>query len=225
MFIGHFAVAFAAKRVEPEVSLGTTFVAAQLADLLWPCFLLAGVEHVTIAPGETAFTPLRFDSYPVSHSLLTLVGWGALMGGLHWWRQRRLRAAVTIALLVVSHWVLDFATHRPDMPLTPWSPVKLGLGLWNSVVGTLAVETAMFVAGVWLYLSATRARGRVGRYGLAALIALLGVIYLGAAFGPPPPSAHAIAVSMLPAPMIALWAAWADRHRVVEADDSPLLTG
>ena len=99
MFVGHFAVAFAAKRVEPSVSLGTYFAAAQLPDLLWPYFLLAGVEHVTIAPGSTAFTPLRFDSYPVSHSLLTVIGWGALMGGLHWWRKRRLRAAVTIALL------------------------------------------------------------------------------------------------------------------------------
>jgi membrane-bound metal-dependent hydrolase YbcI (DUF457 family) len=213
MFIGHFAVAFAAKRVEPSVSLGTYFAAAQLPDLLWPYFLLAGVEHVTIAPGSTAFTPLRFDSYPISHSLLTVIGWGALMAGVHWWRKRRRLAAVTIALAVVSHWVLDFATHRPDMPLTPWSPVKLGLGLWNSVVGTLVVESAMFVGGVWLYLSATRARDGVGRYGLAALIALLVVIYLGAAFGPPPPSMHAIAVSMLPALGIAIWAAWVDRGR------------
>jgi len=213
MFIGHFALAFATKRVEPSVSLGTYFAAAQLPDVLWPCFLLAGVEHVTIAPGSTAFTPLRFDSYPVSHSLLTVIGWGALMGGLHWWRKRRLRAAVTIALLVVSHWVLDWVTHRPDMPLTPWSPLKLGLGLWNSVVGTLVVESTLFVGGVCLYLSATRARDAVGRYGLAALVALLVVIYLGAAFGPPPPSVHAMAVSMLPALGIAFWAAWADRHR------------
>lgn len=213
MFIGHFALAFAAKRVEPSVSLGTYFAAAQLPDLLWPCLLLAGVEHVTIAPGSTAFTPLRFDSYPVSHSLLSVIGWAALMGGLHWWRKGRPRAAVMIALLVVSHWVLDFATHRPDMPLTPWSPVKLGLGLWNSVLGTLIVESAMFVGGVWLYLSATRARDGVGRYGLAALIAMLLVIYVGAAFGPPPPSVQAMAVSMLPALGIAFWAAWADRHR------------
>jgi uncharacterized membrane protein len=213
MFIGHFAVAFAAKRVEPSVSLGTYFAAAQLPDVLWPYFLLTGVEHVTIAPGSTAFTPLRFDSYPISHSLLTVIGWGALMGGLHWWRKRRPLAAATIALLVVTHWVLDFLTHRPDMPLTPWSPVRMGLGLWNSVAATLVVESAMFLAGVWLYVTDTRARGGVGRYGLAALIALLVVIYLGAAFGPPPPSVQAIAVSMLPAPALAFWAAWVDRDR------------
>jgi hypothetical protein len=116
----------------------------------------------------------------------------------------------TIALLVISHWVLDFATHRPDMPLTPWSPVKLGLGLWNSVAGTLVVESAMFVAGLWLYLSATRASDGIGRNGLAALITLLIVIYLGAAFGPPPPSVPAIALSMLPAIALVFWAAWVD---------------
>lgn len=213
MFIGHFAVALAAKRAEPSASLGTYFAAAQLPDILWPYFLLAGVEHVTIAPGTTAFTPLRFDSYPISHSLLTVMGWGALMGGLHWWRKRRLRAALTIALLVVSHWVLDFATHRPDMPLTPWSPVKLGLGLWNSVLGTLVVESAMFVGGVSLYLSHRRARDGVGRHGLAALIGLLVVIYVAAAFGPAPPSARAVALSAIPMPLLAIWAAWADRHR------------
>jgi hypothetical protein len=118
-----------------------------------------------------------------------------------------------IALLVVSHWVLDFATHRPDMPLTPWSPVKLGLGLWNSVVGTLVIESAMFVGGVWLYLSHTRARDGVGRYGLAALVALLVVIYLGAAFGPAPPSAGVVALSTTPLVLLAFWAAWVDRHR------------
>src|SRR5262249_42567765 len=120
MFIGHFALAYAAKRVEPEVSLGTSMAAGQLADILWPYFLLAGLEKVTVAPGDTAFTPLRFDAYPISHSLLTLLGWGVLFGGLHWWRKRRLRAAALLAGLVVSHWVLDFVTHRPDMPLVPW---------------------------------------------------------------------------------------------------------
>lgn len=213
MFIGHFAVAFAAKRVESSVSLGTYFAAAQLPDILWPYLLRAGVEHVTVLPGSTAFTPLRFDSYPISHSLLTMIGWGALMGALHWWRKRRLRAAVTIALVVVSHWILDFVTHRPDMPLTPWTPVKLGLGLWNSVVGTLVVESAMFALGVWLYLSHTRARDGIGRYGLAALVALLVVIYFAAAFGAVPPSARAVALSAIPMPLLALWAAWADRHR------------
>jgi len=215
MFIGHFAVAFAAKRVQPSLSLGTSIVAAQLPDVLWPFLLLAGVEHVTVDPGNTAFTPLRFDSYPISHSLVTVIGWGLLFAAVHWVGKRRPRAAGLLAGLVVSHWVLDFATHRADMPLLPGSGPKVGLGLWNSVPATLVVEGLMFAAGIWLYLSGTRARDGVGRYALAALVAFLLVAYLASAFGPPPPSAHAIALASAPGFLVAFWAAWADRHRDV----------
>jgi FtsH-binding integral membrane protein len=214
VFIGHFALGFAAKKLDPGPSVGTYFLAAQLADTLWPVLLLAGVEHVTIAPGDTPFTPLRFDGYPVSHSLLTLALWGAALAGLHWARKRNPRAALLLGLLVLSHWVLDYATHRPDLPLVPWSSRVLGLGLWYSVPATLVVEVTLFAAGVWLYLGATRARDRVGRYGTAALVGFLIVIYLANVFGPPPPSVAAIAwAGLLGAALILAWAVWVDRHR------------
>ena len=69
MFIGHFALGFATKRVAPQVSLGTLFLAAQFVDLLWPTLLLLGVERVSIDPALRG-APLRFEHYPVSHSLL-----------------------------------------------------------------------------------------------------------------------------------------------------------
>ena len=100
MFLGHFAMAYGAKRLAPRTSLGTLFAAAQLPDLVWPVLLLAGVEHATIVPGETAFTPLRFDSYPISHSLLTVAAGGALFGALHYWRRRRPLDALVLALLL-----------------------------------------------------------------------------------------------------------------------------
>src|SRR5688572_6339507 len=121
MFIGHFAVALAAKRVAPGTSLGWLFAACQLPDLIWPVFLLTGVERARVAPGDTAFTPLAFEHYPWSHSLLMMVGWGVLLGAAYMLRDRDGRAALTLALLVVSHWVLDWITHRPDMPLVPGS--------------------------------------------------------------------------------------------------------
>ena len=40
MFIGHFAVAFAAKRVEASVSLGTYFAAAQFPFLVLHALVL-----------------------------------------------------------------------------------------------------------------------------------------------------------------------------------------
>jgi hypothetical protein len=123
------------------------------------------------------------------------------------------RGGVVIALLVVSHWVLDVITHRPDMPVYPGGP-PLGLGLWNSVAGTVLVEAVMFVAGVWLYATATRARNRAGRYGFWTLIAVLLLFYVGSLFSPPPPGRTALAVGgIIFGWLFVVWAWWGDRHR------------
>ncbi len=193
MFIGHYAVALAAKRVAPRTSLGTLFAATSLADLLWPVFLLFGWEQAHVVPGPNPFLTLWLDSIPISHSLITLIGWGALFAYLYRVRTGDGRAALVVALLVVSHWLLDYVTHRPDMPLYPGG-TPLGLGLWNSVTGTVAVEGVMFVAGVWLYATATRARDRTGTYGFWSLIAVLVLSYVGSLFSPPPPTRVALAV-------------------------------
>ena len=213
MFLGHFAVGFAARASQPRTSLGTCFAAAQLPDLIWPVLLLAGVERVVIAPGDTAFTPLRFESYPYSHSLVTVAIWGMIFALIYWLRARNGSAARLLAGLVVSHWVLDYFTHRPDMPIVPGYDQVLGLGLWNSILATLVIEGLMFVAGVAWYLRATRPADKVGRYGLAALLAFLVISYVASAFGPPPPSVTAIAVVCIAGGLLVFWAAWVDRHR------------
>ena len=215
MFLGHFGLAFAAKPAAPAVSLGTLFLACQFADLLWPMLLLGGVERVTIDPGNTAFTPLAFEHYPYSHSLLTLAGWAVLVAMLY----RALghigvRAAVIVGLVVWSHWWLDFVTHRPDLPLAPGGAARLGLGLWNSVPGTLVVETLLFAAGVLLYARATRARDRAGSIGLWSLVAVLFAVHLANAFGPPPPGATAIAIAGFAMWLFVWWGYFVDRHRV-----------
>jgi hypothetical protein len=215
MFIGHYAVALAAKRAVPAVSLGTLFLAAQFLDGLWPLFLLGGVEHVEIAPGDTAFTPLAFVDYPISHSLAMSTVWAVALGAACYLVRRLRGAAVMIGALVMSHWVLDWLSHRPDLPLYPGGATRVGLGLWNSVPGTLAVETAMFAAGLGLYLAATSARDRTGVVALWALVVVLLAAYLGAAFGPPPPSVDVIAYSGALGWLTVGWGYWIDRHREV----------
>src|SRR2546430_12017073 len=80
MILGHYGVALACKRLAPRTSLGTLVLAAQLLDELWPIFLLLGIELVRIVPGLMAANPLDFVSYPISHSLVSAVGWGVLLG-------------------------------------------------------------------------------------------------------------------------------------------------
>jgi membrane-bound metal-dependent hydrolase YbcI (DUF457 family) len=215
MFIGHFGLALAAKKASPAISLGMLFLACQFADLLWPTLVLAGVERVEIAPGATAVTPLDFVSYPYSHSLVALILWGAIAGGVYAALRREPgAAAVTLALLVISHWLLDYLTHRPDMPLTIGGPERVGLGLWNSVPGTLAVELTVFGAGLAFYLRSTTARDRIGSIALWALAVFLLVIYLANIFGPPPPSVTAVAWAAQAMWLLVLWGYWVDGHRV-----------
>jgi LexA-binding, inner membrane-associated putative hydrolase len=241
MFIGHFALGYAAKQWAPRLSLAVLFAAAIFADLLWPVLVALGIEHVRIVPGITAATPLEFISYPYSHSLLTLT----LLGALFAWLAVRCAPVAPVApnapnapnapvapnapnasvapnnralliivlLLVVSHWVLDVVTHIPDMPLYPNGP-KFGLGLWNSVPGTLAVETVLFAIGVWMYARATTACDATGKWAFVGVTSFLFVGFVVNANGTPPPSVTALWMMALGLGALTLWLAWfADRHR------------
>ena len=215
MFIGHFGLGFAAKKAAPAVSLGTLFAACQFADLLWPTLVLLGYEQVQVQPGATKFTPLNFISYPYSHSLLALCVWGAAFGAIYFAiRRARVSSAVTVALLVVSHWALDYLTHRPDMPLTLNGADRLGLGLWNSTPGTLAVELTIFAAGIVLYVHETAPRDRIGSVGFWTLVGFLLAVYFASAFGPPPPTAAAVAWSAQAMWLLVIWGYWVDKHRI-----------
>jgi membrane-bound metal-dependent hydrolase YbcI (DUF457 family) len=213
LFLGHYAVALAAKRAAPRTSLGTLFFAAQLADMLWPVLLLVGWERVRIVGGPNPFLIFAFDAYPISHSLVTLIGWALLVGLLYRVRTGYATGAVVLGACVLSHWVLDVVTHRPDLPLYPGGPT-VGLGLWHSPAGTVLVEGLMSVAGVAIYLTATRARSRGGRLGFWALVAVLALAYGATLASGPPPSVQAVAIGgIVFGWLFVAWAARVDRRR------------
>lgn len=213
MFIGHFGVALAAKRLAPRTSLATLMVAAQFLDLLWPVFLLLGFEHVRVVPGITKVQALDFYDYPLSHSLNMAFRW-SLAFGLIYYIIRRYRSGAWVAgCLVLSHWLLDLLVHRPDLPLWRGGP-KYGLGLWNSWPASISLELLFFAAGIWLYVSATRSRDWVGKYAFWSLIVFLFLGWLAATFGPPPPNVHQLALTATAMWLLVVpWAWWADTHR------------
>ena len=213
MFIGHFAVAFAAKRVAPRTSVATLAAAAAFVDILWPVFLMLGIESVRIDPGNTPFTALVFESYPWTHSLLMGIVWGAVFGFVYRARTKYTRGAWVVAALVVSHWFIDWIVHVPDLTLTPWGASRNGLGLWRSIAATLAVEVPLFIAGTAVYVATTRARNRKGSIGFWGFIAFLLVAYVGN-IGQAPPNVTAIAITALLGTAISLlWMWWFDRNR------------
>lgn len=219
MFLGHYGAALAAKgtRAGRSTSLGALIAAAQLLDLIWPILLLAGIERVRIEPGLMATSPLDFEHYPWSHSLLMTLVWAAFAGAL-WYAWRRSRAAaLLIAGLVLSHWLLDAPFHRPDLPLYPGSTTLVGGGLWDSVAVTFALEALLLGIGVFVYARATRARDRIGSWGLWLGVALLALFFFGAGSAPPP-SERALAISALSLWLFVPWGAWIDRHRISRAE-------
>lgn len=211
MFLGHYALALGAKRVTPRTSLGVLFAAAQLPDLLWPLFLILGWER--IGPGTSGFLSISFTYYPWSHSLLLVVGWSVLAALFYFAITRDLRGSSIVALLGVSHWVLDYVTHLPDLPLYPGGPL-VGLGLWKSTTATVVIEGLMWIAGIAMYVKATRARDRIGSYGFWVLMLVLTLIYVSSTTSPAPSNLSSVGWMAL----VGLWlvpvlAAWIDAHR------------
>src|SRR4030095_6253092 len=210
------AVGLAAKRAAPAVSLGTLILACQFADIIWPNFVLLGIERLAIAPGITAVTPLDFIAYPYYHSLVALAVWGVVVAGVY--RLLRGRSVTTLSLAVIagvvlSHWVLDVVSHRPDMPGGAGGGPLLGFGLWRSVPATLVVEFSMLAIGLAVYTRATQPRDRTGTLALWSMVAVLVALYLASVLGPPPPSPEAVAWSAEGVWLFVLWGYWIDRHR------------
>jgi len=206
-------MALGAKKAVPKISLGTLFLAAQFVDLLWPLLLLLGIEHVRIDPGNTAVTPLDFYDYPFTHSLTGALVWSILVGGAFYAIRRNNKGAIALGVVAFSHWVLDFLTHRPDLPLAFGEGPRFGLGLWDSVAGTVIVEVGLFFAGTALYAKTTRALDRIGSFGFWTLIGVLSAIYLANLFGPPPPDVRAIGVAGNALWLFVIWGYWVDKHR------------
>ncbi len=213
MFIGHYGVGLAAKKIDNRPSLGTLFLAAQFLDILWPVFILLGLERVEIDPLPRKFLTLHFTSYPFSHSLAAALVWSLLFGLVYYWIRKNVRVSIMLGLLVLSHWILDLIVHIPDLQLIPGSDMRVGLGLWNSTILTIIIEGLIFIIGIYLYLKSTKAKNLRGSIALWSLIIFLSFAYVMNLVGPPPPSVNAIGFAGLSQWLIIAWAYWADRNR------------
>jgi hypothetical protein len=211
MFVGHLAAALTGRTATRGASLVWFVAAANLVDLIWPVLLVAGIERVRIDPGNTAFTPLAFEWYPWTHSLLMGVVWGTALAALSRRFGASPAAARLIGALVVSHWVLDFVSHRPDLPLTPWSDGRYGLGLWQSIPATFAVEGLIWLAALAIFLRVRRPLGAQGQLALWSFVLVSTLLWAFSPFSPPPPSEQAVAYFSIFGWIIVPWAWWIER--------------
>jgi hypothetical protein len=184
MFVGHYGVSFAVKRMTPRTSLGVLFLAVQLLDVLFAIFVLLGIEKLRIVPGFTQYNAYDLYYMPYTHSLVAALGWSALT-----WVLVRVAggrdAAPWIAAAVFSHFILDVPMHTPDMPIIGNDSPKIGLSLWQHRDLALAAELLTLGAGMWTWRRATNLnRWSVGR--TVSFGALLFALTLATPFLPPP---------------------------------------
>lgn len=194
MFVGHYGVSFATKRIDPSVPLWVLFIAVQLLDVAWASLVLLGIEKVHIVPGITRSNPFDLYYMPYTHSLVAALLWSA--GGFAvyrlWKRRDGLRGPLVVAVAVFSHWVLDLVVHRPDLPMYG-NAAKAGLGLWNSPAIALGLEIAVLFGGMWMYfLVGVQRRIATAAFGLV-MIAVQAYVF----FGPPPASDTALALTSI----------------------------
>ncbi|MFL6664337.1 MAG: hypothetical protein ACJ8G7_19360 [Rhizobacter sp.] len=202
MFVGHYGVSLAARRIAPQVPLWALLLAAQAVDVAWAVFILTGVEAVRIVPGHTAVNPLDLYRMPYTHSLPAALAWSGLAGlaAFAWARRRHAPVASRLGWLlgavVFSHWLLDLLVHAPDLPL--WGDrYKVGFGLWNHPVAATIIELALLIgAALWLRSDRQVWRQSGGR-ALGIFVAVLVAFHVVNLWMPPPDSVVAVGIGAL----------------------------
>jgi hypothetical protein len=212
MFVGHLAVGLTGKRIEPKISLGTWILAVLLADLLVFPLLIAGIEHVRVQPGVA--TNRIVADMPYSHSLLMDAIWAGLFAAFYLIWRSYARGAWLLFAAVLSHWVLDFVSHRPDMLLAPGTRAVFGLGLWNSIPATVIIEGGLWILAILIYVRSTKPKKRAGVY-----VFWIGVIFLTLAWygnitsGMDPKPVRAGISGLIFFSLTVAWGYWIDRLR------------
>jgi hypothetical protein len=210
MLVGHFAIGLIGKRAAPHASLGTLTLASMLPDLLGFVFIIAGLEHWRMVPGGRGIDSVELYDIGLSHSLLMDLLWGVLFAGGYFWRKSYCNGALMLFAAVISHWVLDFISHRPDMPLAPGLAQVYGLGLWTSLPWTLAVEGGLWLASLIVYVQMTRAKTRTSIIVFWFVVVLLTASWVSNFTASAPPSAQSpVSGSIVALVFFFLMIAWA----------------
>jgi len=148
MFIGHYGLGFMVKRKFSEIPLWILFLSVQLMDFVSFILVFFGVEKAAYQNSDNPFFRNNLD-LPYSHSLVGALILSAIVYLVFVLVKRRSWALVA-ALCVLSHWVIDFIVHTPDLSIF-FGTIKTGLGLWNYPYLSFGLEIVLVLSG-WLIL-------------------------------------------------------------------------
>ena len=204
MGVGHIAVALGASKAAPRLNVGWLVFAALLSDFLLGIFGALGMEHATV-PADYAARHYLLFTFPYSHGLLALLLWATIAGFLisRAYGFDRKRLFIVVAVVVLSHFVLDGLVHVAGLPLAGENSPKLGLGLWNHMRFELSLETLMAVAGVAIYWKLSAAsNSALGRYGMAGFVGLVTALTWTQLLPAQPPKPQQMVVAWILAPLV-----------------------
>lgn len=183
MIAGHFGFAALVKSREPTAPLWGLMLAAVWLDWIFAPLLALHLEYVEpVHPGYGGLI-IHAD---YTHSILGALLLAAILGLAFLPRWGR-RVSTVIALVVMSHWVLDLIVHRPDMPILPGNAGDLprfGFGLWTQPKVSAVMELLLVAIGSLMYWRAAKQvsvnAGRSGTWAgvCAGLVAASGILVL-----------------------------------------------
>jgi membrane-bound metal-dependent hydrolase YbcI (DUF457 family) len=162
----------------------TLAAASQLVDIGWSGFIIADIEHARVDPSLPGSTLVLYDM-PWTHSLPMALVWSVgaallvrLLLRLPMW------ASAVVGLTVVSHWILDWLVHRPDLALWPGGPT-VGLGLWNYPVPEQALEIGLLAVCGAAWVASRKQLGRLA-WPAIAFVGFLVALQIVAMLSPQP---------------------------------------
>ncbi|MBN1927633.1 MAG: hypothetical protein JW798_17495 [Prolixibacteraceae bacterium] len=210
MLYGHIGVALAAKPIEPKTPTSALLIATSLIDFLCGIFVISGIEWVK---------PDGTSSMPWSHGLFMGVVWMLATYGVTWLISKNRKMSLILALLVFSHWVLDFISHPmgmgqdfpKDIPLLFENSPKVGLGLYNSAIVAFVTDIGLLAIGSVIFLVKSKTKNRSGRWAFVVLILYMAIFPLSLLL----PEKLSIATTFLPLGYIPL-GYWLDKNRTYQ---------
>jgi hypothetical protein len=213
MFVGHYGPSFLVKWLKPGIPLWVLFLAVQLLDVFWAIFIFLGIEGVRIVPGFTKTNALDLYYMPYTHSLPGALAWSVAAAVLYGSITGTKRGGALVGAAVFSHWPLDFLVHRPDLALYD-NTAKVGLGLWNYPYLTIALEGALLLVAMGLYIAHSRPLTRRATFAVPVFCCAILLMQVGMLYAPPPASDHAFATTALVSyVLLATAIAWLERGR------------
>ena len=162
--VDHAATALLVKRRYPSVPLAPILVSVQAMELAWVGLNYLGIERTTTEAAVHSVADVHLAYMPYSHSVGVVVGVAVLAWLIIEKGFGRAALGRAVGVGIVSHLVLDLATHGHDIVLWPGlSTPRLGLGLYEAApVAAFVVEFLYGILCWYVY------RGNLG------LLALIG---------------------------------------------------